>query len=57
MLVVWPLIFGILAAVFGVVGFTGEANSWALLAKAMFTVCVLGFGMALLVGHLVIKRI
>jgi uncharacterized membrane protein YtjA (UPF0391 family) len=43
--VVWPVIFAILAALFGVMGYTGAAYGWVLLAKALFTVTVLAFGM------------
>ncbi len=57
MFIIWPVIFGVMAVVFGTLGFTGAAHSWLLLAKALFTVAVLGFGMALLVGQLVIKKI
>lgn len=57
MLIVWPVIFGVLAVLFGVMGYTGEAHGWVLLAKAMFTVVVLAFGMALVVGQLVVKKI
>jgi hypothetical protein len=37
--------------------FTGAAHGWLLLAKALFIVAVLGFGMAVLLGQLVVKRI
>ena len=57
MFIVWPVIFGIMAVVFGTLGFTGAAQGWLLLAKALFAVAVLGFGMALLVGQLVAKKI
>ena len=57
MFIVWPAIFGIMAVVFGTLGFTGAAQGWLLLAKALFTVAVLGLGMALLVGHLVVRKI
>ena len=57
MLIVWPVIFGVLAALFGTLGYTGAAYGWVLLAKALFSVTVLGFAMALLVGHLVIKKL
>jgi uncharacterized membrane protein YtjA (UPF0391 family) len=57
MLVVWPVTFGILAALFGVLGYTGDAHGWVLLAKVLFNVTVLAFAMALLVGQLVIKHI
>ena len=57
MFVVWPVIFGILAALFGVLGYTGEAQGWVLLAKVLFNVTVIAFVMALLVGPLVVKKI
>ncbi len=57
MLIVWPVIFGVLAVLFGIFGYTGAAQGWVLLAKALFTVTVLGFAMALLVGQLVIKKV
>lgn len=57
MLIVWPVIFGILAVLFGVLGYAGEAHGWVLLAKVMFSVVVLAFGMALVVGQLVVKKI
>lgn len=57
MLIVWPVIFGVLAALFGVLGYTGAAHGWVLLAKALFSVVVLAFAMALLIGHLVVKQI
>lgn len=57
MSIIWPVIFGTMAVVFGTLGFTGAAHGWLLLAKALFTVAVLGFGMALLVGQLVIKKV
>lgn len=57
MLIAWTVLFGVLAALFGTLGFTGAAVGWVLLAKALFTVLVLAFGMALLVGQLVVKPI
>ena len=57
MFIVWPVIFAVMAVVFGTLGFTGAAHGWLLLAKALFTVAVLGLGMALLVGQLVVKMI
>ena len=57
MFIIWPTIFGMMAVIFGTLGFTGAANGWLLLAKALFTVAVLGFGMALLVGQLAVKKI
>lgn len=57
MFVVWPVIFGVMAVVFGTLDFTAAAHGWLLLAKALFIVAVLGFGMALLVGQLVVKKI
>ncbi len=57
MFVAWPVIFGILAALFGVLGYTGEAQGWVLLAKVLFNVTVIAFVMALLVGPLVVKKI
>jgi uncharacterized membrane protein YtjA (UPF0391 family) len=57
MFVVWPVIFGILAALFGVLGYAGAAHGWVLLAKVLFNVLVLAFAMALLIGQLVIKHI
>lgn len=57
MFVVWPVIFGILAALFGGMGFSGAAHGWVLLAKVLFTVSVLAFAMALLVGQMVVKHL
>jgi uncharacterized membrane protein YtjA (UPF0391 family) len=57
MFIVWPVIFGVMAVVFGTSGFTGAAQGWLLLAKALFTVAVLGLAMALLMGRLVVKKI
>lgn len=57
MLVIWPVIFGVLAALFGILGFTGDAHGWVLLAKVLFNVLVLAFAMALLAGQLVVKKI
>ncbi|MGE5207338.1 MAG: hypothetical protein ACM3PW_17135 [Chlamydiota bacterium] len=57
MLVVWPVIFGILAVLFGVLGYTGDAHGWVPLAKVLFSVTVLAFAMAMLVGQFVVKKI
>ena len=57
MFIVWPVIFGVMAVVFGTLDFTGAAQGWLLLAKALVTVAVLGLGMALLVGPLVVRKI
>jgi uncharacterized membrane protein YtjA (UPF0391 family) len=57
MLIAWPVIFGALAALFGVLGFTGTATGWTVLAKAMFTVFAIAFGMALALGQTAIKQI
>jgi uncharacterized membrane protein YtjA (UPF0391 family) len=57
MFIVWPVIFGVMAVVFGTLGYTGAADGWVLLAKALFNVAVLGLAMALVVGQLVIKKI
>jgi hypothetical protein len=57
MFIVWPVIFGVMAVVFGTLDFIGAAHGWLLLAKALFTMAVLGFGIALLVGELVVKKI
>ncbi|HJT01949.1 MAG TPA: hypothetical protein VJ756_22845 [Terriglobales bacterium] len=46
-----------MAVVFGTLGYTGAAHGWLLLAKALFSVAVLGFAMALLAGQLVVKKI
>jgi uncharacterized membrane protein YtjA (UPF0391 family) len=57
MFIVWPIIFGVMAVVFGTLGYTGAAHGWLLLAKALFSVAVLGFAMALFAGQLVVKKI
>jgi uncharacterized membrane protein YtjA (UPF0391 family) len=57
MVVIWTIIFGILAALFGTLGYTGAAHGWVLLAKVLFNVTVIAFGMALIVGQLVVKNI
>jgi uncharacterized membrane protein YtjA (UPF0391 family) len=57
MLLAWTIIFGVLAALFGILGFTGDAQGWMLLAKVLFTVLVLAFSMALVVGHFVVKHV
>ena len=57
MFIAWPVIFALMAVVFGTLDFTGAASGWLLLAKALFIVAVLGLGMALLVGQLVVKKI
>ena len=57
MFIAWPVIFALMPVVFGTLDFTGAARGWLLPAKALFTVAVLGLGMALLVGQLVIKKI
>jgi uncharacterized membrane protein YtjA (UPF0391 family) len=57
MFIAWPVIFAIMAVVFGTLGFAGAAHGWLLLAKALFIVAVLGFFVALLAGQLVVKKI
>ncbi len=57
MLVVWTIIFGLLAALFGTLGYTGAAHGWVLLAKVLFNVTVIAFGMALLAGQLVVRHL
>lgn len=57
MLIVWPVIFAVLAVVFGTLGYTGAALGWVLLAKVLFNVALLGLGVALLVGQLVVKKV
>jgi len=57
MSVVWPVIFGIVAALFGGMAYSGVAHGWVLLAKVLFSVCVLAFAMALLIGQLVVRHI
>ena len=44
MLIAWPIVFGALAALFGVLAFTGTAHGWTVLAEAMFTVFTMAFG-------------
>lgn len=57
MLIAWPIIFGALAALFGVLGFAGIAHGWTVLAEAIFTVFTMAFGMALALGQTAIKQI
>lgn len=57
MFIAWPVIFAVMAVVFGTLDFTGAAHGWLLLAKALFIVAVLGFGMAVLLGQSVVKKI
>lgn len=57
MLIAWPIIFGALAALFGVLGFAGIVHGWTLLAEAIFTVFTMAFGMALALGQTAIKQI
>ncbi len=57
MLIAWTVIFGLLAALFGILGFTGDAQGWVLLAKALFTVLVLAFGVVLVAGQLVVRHL
>ena len=57
MLIAWPVVFGVLAALFGILGFTGAAHGWTILAEAIFTVFTMAFGMALALGQTAIKQI
>jgi uncharacterized membrane protein YtjA (UPF0391 family) len=43
MSIVWPVIFGVMAVVFGTLGYTDAAHGWVLLAKALFNVAVQGW--------------
>lgn len=56
MLIAWPVIFGALAALFGVLGFTGTAHGWTLLAQTVFIVFTMAFVVSLAVGQTAIKR-
>lgn len=57
MLIAWTIVFGVLAALFGTLGFTGAAQGWTVLAKASFTVFALAFGMALALGQTAIRQL
>lgn len=53
----WTLICALLAVVFGVLGFTGIATGFAMIAKILFTIFLLGVILTLILGATVFRAV
>ncbi len=53
----WTIICAVLAVVFGVLGFTGIATGFALIAKVLFGIFLLGVLLTLLLGATIFKAV
>ncbi|MGD0930784.1 MAG: DUF1328 domain-containing protein [Candidatus Korobacteraceae bacterium] len=53
----WTLICALLAVVFGVLGFTGIAAGFAVIAKILFGIFLLGVLVTLILGVTVFKAV
>lgn len=53
----WTLICAVLAIIFGVLGFTGIAAGFALIAKVLFAIFLLGVILTLILGATVFRAV
>jgi uncharacterized membrane protein YtjA (UPF0391 family) len=53
----WTLICAVLAVVFGLLGFTGIATDFAVIAKVLFGIFLLGVLLTLVLGATIFKAI
>jgi uncharacterized membrane protein YtjA (UPF0391 family) len=53
----WTLICALLAVVFGVLGFTGVAAGFAMIAKILFGIFLLGVLLTLILGVTVFRAV
>jgi uncharacterized membrane protein YtjA (UPF0391 family) len=53
----WTLICALLAIIFGVLGFTGIAAGFALIAKILFAIFIIGVILTLILGVTVFKAV
>jgi uncharacterized membrane protein YtjA (UPF0391 family) len=53
----WTLICAVLAILFGVLGFTGIAAGFAMIAKILFAIFLLGVILTLILGVTVFKAV
>ncbi len=53
----WTLICALLAVVFGVLGFTGIATGFAMIAKVLFAIFLIGVLLTLILGVTVFKAV
>lgn len=53
----WALILGVLAVVFGLLGFTGIAAGFAAVAKVLFALFLIGAAVAVILGMTLYKAV
>ena len=53
----WTIICAVLAVVFGLLGFTGIATGFAVIAKVLFGIFLLGVVLTLLLGATIFKAV
>jgi uncharacterized membrane protein YtjA (UPF0391 family) len=53
----WTLICAVLAVIFGVLGFTGIAAGFAMIAKILFAIFLIGVVLTLILGATVFRAI
>lgn len=53
----WTLICAVLAIIFGVLGFTGIAAGFALIAKVLFAIFLIGVILTLILGATVFRAV
>ena len=53
----WTLICAVLAIIFGVLGFTGIAAGFAMIAKILFAIFIIGVILTLILGVTVFKAV
>lgn len=53
----WTLICAVLAVVFGLLGFTGIASGFAVIAKILFGIFLLGVLVTLILGATIFKAV
>ncbi len=53
----WTLICALLAVIFGVLGFTGLAPGFAVIAKILFAIFIIGVILTLILGATVFKAV
>jgi uncharacterized membrane protein YtjA (UPF0391 family) len=53
----WTLICAVLAVIFGLLGFTGIASGFAVIAKILFGIFLLGVLVTLILGATIFKAV
>jgi uncharacterized membrane protein YtjA (UPF0391 family) len=53
----WTLICAVLAVIFGLLGFTGIASGFAVIAKILFAIFLLGVLVTLILGATIFKAV